>query len=115
MNDVFMLAVKGCLGGTFVVLFAALSEPLTPKSFAGLFAAAPSIALAALVVTGITKGARADHEQSLAMVFGAGAMVCYCLTAVISVDRLGALRGSIVAFAAWASIAGLAYVTVLAH
>jgi uncharacterized membrane protein (GlpM family) len=115
MSDVLTLAIKGCLGGTFVVLFAALSEPLQPKSFAGLFAAAPSIAIAALVVTGITSSAHADHEQSLAMSFGAVAMVCYCLTAVISVDRLGAVRGSIVAFAAWIAVATASYVVVLAH
>jgi uncharacterized membrane protein (GlpM family) len=113
MSDVLTLFVKGCLGGTFVVLFAAVSQPLKPKSFAGLFAAAPSIALGALVVTGITKGAHADHEQSFAMIFGAAAMICYCMTAVVSVDRLGALRGSIVAFAAWAVVAALSYVAVL--
>jgi len=115
MSDIATLAVKGCLGGLFVVIFAALSEPLQPKSFAGLFAASPSIALAALVVTGITKGTDADHEQSLAMVFGAIAMVCYCLTAVVAVERFGALRGSIVAFGSWGGVAAAGYFAFLAH
>jgi uncharacterized membrane protein (GlpM family) len=115
MSDVFTLAVKGCLGGTFVVFFAALSEPLKPKSFAGLFAAAPSIALAALVVTGVANGPHAAHEQSLAMIFGAIAMVCYCVAAVVSVNRLGALKGSIVAYAAWGAVAAGGYAVVLAH
>ena len=115
MNDVLTLAVKGCLGGTFVVVFAALSEPLKPKSFAGLFAAAPSIALAALVVTGITEGAHADQEQSLAMAFGAIAMIAYCAAAFVSVERFGALRGSVVAFAAWAAIAAASYFAFLTH
>ena len=36
-SDVLTLAVKGCLGGTFVVAFAVLSEVLRPKSFGGIF------------------------------------------------------------------------------
>lgn len=115
MSDVLTLVVKGCLGGLFVVIFAALSEPLEPKSFAGLFAAAPSIALGALVVTGITKGTHSVQEQSSAMVFGAIAMICYCTTAVACVERFGALRGSVVAFAAWGAVAGGSYLAFLAR
>jgi hypothetical protein len=38
-------------GGIAVSAFAALADALRPKSFSGLFGAAPSIALATLVLT----------------------------------------------------------------
>ena len=38
-------------GGIAVSTFAALGDSLRPKSFAGLFGAAPSIALATLLIT----------------------------------------------------------------
>jgi hypothetical protein len=38
------LAVKAVYGGLFVVLFSLIAELLTPKRFAGLFSAAPSVA-----------------------------------------------------------------------
>ncbi len=115
MHDVLILLVKGVIGGSLVVGFALLSETLRPKSFAGLFGAAPSIALAALVVTVVTKGAHAGREQSFAMVFGAVAFVAYCLTATIAVDKWGALRGSATAFATWFAVALSLYVGVLAR
>jgi hypothetical protein len=43
-------------GGIAVSVFAALSDVLRPKSFAGLFGAAPSIALATLLLTLSQKG-----------------------------------------------------------
>ena len=42
-------------------------------------------------------------------------MVCYCVTAVVSIHRFGALTGSILAFAAWAAVAAASYTAVLAH
>ena len=39
------------VGGIAVSAFAALGDALRPKSFAGLFGAAPSIALATLLIT----------------------------------------------------------------
>jgi Protein of unknown function (DUF3147) len=44
-------------GGIAVSAFAALSDTLRPRSFAGLFGAAPSIALATLLITLSQKGA----------------------------------------------------------
>jgi hypothetical protein len=44
-------------GGVAVFAFAALGDFLRPKSFAGLFGAAPSIALATILITLWKKGA----------------------------------------------------------
>jgi uncharacterized membrane protein (GlpM family) len=107
VSDVATLALKGCVGGLFVVAFALLSECLRPKTFAGLFGAAPSIALAALAVTVTTKGSDAASAQLLGMIGGALALVVYCACASIAVDRWRALRGSLVAFTVWFGVAGL--------
>lgn len=107
MSDLLTLGVKGLLGGLFVMAFAALSESLRPKSFAGLFGAAPSIALASLLVIVITKGSVTAREQSLGMIGGAVAMVVYCFSATFAVDRWGALRGSLFAFTTWFAAAGV--------
>jgi hypothetical protein len=57
------------VGGTIVSLFACLGDLLKPKSFAGLFGAAPSVALATLGLTIVADGkayaalARACHPE----------------------------------------------------
>ena len=109
MDDVLLLLIRGVVGGTFVVAFAALSEMLGPKSFAGIFGAAPSVALASLLVTIANKGEHAAHIQSLSMFFAAFAMIAYCITAIVTVDRFGALRGSAIAFVSWGVVATFAY------
>lgn len=43
-------------GGAIVSAFAIIGDVLKPKSFAGLFGAAPSVALAALVMTTASDG-----------------------------------------------------------
>ncbi len=45
------LIFRFVVGGFIVTLFAALGDVLKPKSFAGLFGAAPSVALATLGLT----------------------------------------------------------------
>ena len=46
-------------------LFAILGDPLKPKSFAGLFDAAPSVALATLGLTIVTVGQSSGVSSSL--------------------------------------------------
>jgi hypothetical protein len=48
LSDPVILVIKGVAGGSLVVAFALLSEGLSPKRFAGLFSAAPAVALAGL-------------------------------------------------------------------
>jgi hypothetical protein len=115
VGDIVVLAVKGCLGGALVVTFSLLSEALRPKSFAGLFGAAPSIALGALIVTAVTRSTAVAREQSLAMIVGAAAMILYCATAIPCVDRLGALRGSFLAIGIWLSVVVVGYFMLLAR
>ena len=57
-HDAAVIAIKALLGGSMVTAFAVIGHVLRPKWFAGLFAAAPSVAVASLAVTVIDKGHR---------------------------------------------------------
>src|SRR6201998_1099938 len=50
------LIFRFLVGGLIVSFFAALGDVLKPKSFAGLFGAAPSVGLATLALTTISNG-----------------------------------------------------------
>ncbi len=65
------------IGGVIVSIFAAIAEILRPKSFAGLFGAAPSIALATLGITIAQHGNTYAATQARSMVFGAAGFFCY--------------------------------------
>jgi hypothetical protein len=65
-------------GGIAVSAFAALGDSLRPKSFAGLFGAAPSIALATLLITLSHKGAPFAAVEGRSMIVGAFALAAYC-------------------------------------
>ena len=47
------------------------------------------------------------------MVFGALAMVLFCMLAAVAIERFDALYGSAVSFVAWFAVAGVSYVLVL--
>jgi hypothetical protein len=64
-------------GGIAVSAFAALGDTLRPKSFAGLFGAAPSIALATLLITLSQKGAPFAAVEGRSMIVGAFALAAY--------------------------------------
>jgi hypothetical protein len=69
-GDVAIVLAKGLVGGVFVAAFALIGESVQPKSFAGLFSAAPSIALAALTITLLTDGSSDAKDQTLATWLG---------------------------------------------
>jgi hypothetical protein len=69
------------VGGIVVSAFAALGDVLKPKSFAGLFGAAPSIALATLGLTIVTNGKIYAATEARSMTAGA---LAFCLYAYIS-------------------------------
>ena len=64
-------------GGIAVSAFAALGDALRPKSFAGLFGAAPSVALATLGLTAASEGVPYAATEARSMVAGAVAFFAY--------------------------------------
>jgi hypothetical protein len=74
------LAFRFLIGGFIVSLFSALGDVLKPKSFAGLFGAAPSVALATLSLTIMSEGAIYAATEARSMIAGA---IGFCLYALI--------------------------------
>jgi hypothetical protein len=67
-------------GGIIVCAFAIIGDGLKPKSFAGLFGAAPSVALATLTV--MSDGASYAANEGRSMMAGAIAFLFMCLSSV---------------------------------
>jgi hypothetical protein len=109
MRDLVLLAVRVVAGGALVVAFAMLADMLKPKMFAGLFGAAPSVATASLLVSGLAMGASKDERYATGMIAGAMGLVAYSAAAALAVKHLGAVAGSIVAWVAWLLPAGAVY------
>lgn len=113
VSDIWQLVLKALASGLLVVVFSLIAEAVRPRSFAGLFGAAPSIAIVSLILVETSKGAQAVREQSVAMMFGALTLAVYCVVATDAVDRFGGLRGSIAVFVAWFAVAGASWGLVL--
>ena len=101
--------LKAVVGGLAVVAFSLVGHAGRPKRFAGLFSAAPSVAVASLAITAVGKGADATVPYAQGMVFGTAGMVAYCLVSLYLIQRLHALIGSILAWLAWLLVAGGLY------
>jgi uncharacterized membrane protein (GlpM family) len=109
------LLLRAALGGTLVSLFAAIGSAFEPKTFAGLFGAAPPIALASLAVAFRERGA--EHVALLAksMLLGALALLAYsiCCVTLLSLRGLHALASAALAWTSWGLVAGALFVVFL--
>lgn len=71
------LVLRFVVGGVIVSFFAALGSALKPKSFAGLFGAAPSVALATLSLTVMKDGKAYAAVEARSMILGSIAFFIY--------------------------------------
>jgi hypothetical protein len=71
------IALRFLVGGVVVSLFAALGDLFKPKSFAGLFGAAPSVAIATLGLTILKEGKNYASVEAQSMIVGAIAFFMY--------------------------------------
>ncbi|HEY2386548.1 MAG TPA: DUF3147 family protein [Candidatus Binatia bacterium] len=76
------LALRFLAGGVIVSLFAVCGEVLKPKTFAGVFGSAPSVALATLGLTFATHDQAYVATECRAMIVGSVALIAYCATCV---------------------------------
>lgn len=113
MHDAGVIALKGLAGGLLVVAFALLSQGLKPKRFAGLFSAAPSVAIAGLIITLVDKGPAEAGKDSYGMIAGAIGMVVYASCAVPLLRHMRARRAAGIALVAWTAVAAVAAVPLL--
>jgi hypothetical protein len=110
--SILIVLGKALVGGLAVVGFSLLGQAGHPKRFAGLFAAAPSVAVASLGLTVALKGPAATVPYAHGMLIGSAGMLAYCLVSIYLVERLHALLGSILAWLAWIVVAGGLYLAV---
>lgn len=91
------------IGGLVVSLFAMFGDALKPKSFAGLFGAAPSVALATLAITVASDGKAYASSEACSMIAGAVALGLYAwLTMQFIVRwRWHRLTAALIALAVW--------------
>jgi hypothetical protein len=103
MQFVFRFVV----GGFVVSLFAAIGDLLKPKSFAGLFGAAPSVALVTLALTIATDGKTYAALQARSMIVGACAFFVYvcCCMWVMTKHTVRATPATIAGLAVWLACA----------
>ena len=98
--------IRFLLGGAVVSAFAMLGDVLRPKSFAGLFGAAPSVALATLGIAVCQHGAEYAALQSRAMIAGALALAVYSFVVcqLLIRARLRAIPATSLSLAVWLTI-----------
>jgi hypothetical protein len=90
-------------GGIAVSAFAALGDALRPKSFAGLFGAAPSIALATLLITLSQKGAPFAAVEGRSMIIAAFALAAYSWAVCVLLKKflMSAWSATLAALLVW--------------
>jgi hypothetical protein len=100
------IIIRFLVGGALVSVFSALGDILQPKSFAGLFGAAPSVAVATLAITALKKEPAYLAVEGRSMLLGAVALWFYCLTVryFLTRRRQSALRSSFLAMPVWFGI-----------
>jgi len=99
--------IRFLAGGAVVSAFAMLSDVLRPKSFAGLFGAAPSVALATLGIAVYRHGPDYAAFQSQAMMAGAIALAVYSVVVchLLVRARLRAAPATLLSLLVWLIVA----------
>jgi hypothetical protein len=94
-------------GGIIVSGFAVLGDILRPKSFAGLFGAAPSVALATLCLALAKEGSEYVSIEGRSMILGALALALYSFAVcqLLKRSRWSALAATTTAVALWLVVA----------
>jgi hypothetical protein len=111
------MAIRFIIGGAVVSTFAALGDGLRPKGFAGLFAAAPSVACATLALTALSNGLRYAALEARSMMAGEIALIVYALACVylLAIRHIRAGAAAALMLALWAATAAILYWGVLVH
>jgi hypothetical protein len=108
-----VILIRFLIGGSAVSVFALLGDLFRPKSFAGLFGAAPSVALATLGLTVASDGKHYASTEANSMMAGAIAFLVYAswVSWALMRGKSSALSVTISFLPVWAAVAfGLWYV-----
>lgn len=97
------VAARFLVGGFVVSGFAVLGNFFKPKSFAGLFGAAPSVAIATLILTISKLGESYARIEARSMLIGAIALCCYSMVVGFLLERyrVPALGATLASLPVW--------------
>ena len=101
------LIIRFVLGGIVVSTFAVLGDLLTPKSFAGLFGAAPSVAIVTVALTIAKEGTGYASLEGRSMIFGAIALGIYAqiVSWLMVHSRVNTVAVTLVSIVMWLGVA----------
>ena len=101
------LLVRFLIGGIAVSFFSVLGDVFKPKSFAGLFGAAPSVAVATLGLTIMKEGAQYASTEATSMIAGSIALFIYSsvVSWILMHREVSAIRASTVGILLWGAVA----------
>ncbi|HEY3731007.1 MAG TPA: DUF3147 family protein [Steroidobacteraceae bacterium] len=110
------LLIRVLIGGAIVSAFALAGDIFKPKSFAGLFAAAPSVALASLGLTILNDGAAYAAVEARSMAIAAVAFFFYarCCAYLMGTRHLTALSATLCSLPVWAAVSWALWALLLA-
>lgn len=102
-----LIVIRFVIGGAVVTGFSLLGDLFRPKSFAGLFGAAPSIALATLALAVVYEGRSNAAAQALSMMAGSIALFCYasCLSWIMMHRPTRAIWVTVLLLPVWFAVA----------
>jgi len=97
------ILLRFLIGGAMVAIFSFIGCLFSPKSFAGLFGAAPSVALATLFLTVSHNGSQYAAIEARSMIGGAIAFLLYafCVTVILTTERFSALSATLASMPIW--------------
>jgi hypothetical protein len=95
------------LGGVIVSAFAALGELFEPKTFSGLFGAAPSVAIATPSIAFVEENGAYVGTEARSMLLGFAALFVYSAACIATTDRecIPVWVGAVLGWAMWAAVA----------
>jgi Protein of unknown function (DUF3147) len=99
--------IRFVVGGLVVSAFAVMGSLFKPASFAGLFGAAPSVALATITLAVLKSGRTYAAVESRSMLAGAVAMgvAAWIVCQLMMRRNIRALPATLCAIAAWFAVA----------
>jgi hypothetical protein len=97
------LFVRFLIGGSVVSAFATIAEGLKPKTFAGIFGAAPSVAIASLALAFHQRGTAYVAILASGMLMGDVALILYGSLCVFATKhrQIPVWLGAVLSWLAW--------------
>ncbi len=101
------LVLRFFIGGIVVSAFSLIGDLFKPKSFGGLFGAAPSVALATLALTIYKEGSSYAALEARSMMVGAAALLLYAQTVcwLLLRQKFMALPATLLSMPVWFGVA----------